>query len=103
MYYRVYGILNTTGFNVELAQTASLSTALDRIQDLEPKTYPLFAITEHKQKGSPAYSIYAGYTKDRKPFNARLLVSFLPNPVQDPKAGAEYFGNFISNLDEVIS
>lgn len=90
MYYRIYGVMSTSGFHTELFQTNTKGKALESLTRI-PEQYPFFAITEHKEKGHSALGIQIGLTKDKVPLLDASLVEYKTNPMLDAKTAEELF------------
>lgn len=91
MYYKIYGVMSTSGFHTELANANTEGKALAALASINEDQYPFFAITEHLRSGSPALAILPGVTKDRAPSAKHGLVEFKPNPMENFQLAEKLF------------
>lgn len=91
MYYRVYGVMSKTGFYTELFQRNTKIKALEAVKQMDAKIYPMFAVTEHKEKNMPALYFCAGNTVNAEVIMFTDLIIYKPSPMLDCTKAEEIF------------
>lgn len=103
MYYKIYGVMSTNGFNTELFNATSEPKALEKVKQLNPLLYPYFAITAHLNVNAPAHEFLLGITQEGKDSGRRSLIEYKPNPIHDFQLAEKLFTTLERKYHDITS